>query len=255
MFRPRIIPILLLKDKGLVKSIKFKNYNYIGDPINAVRIFNDEMADELVFLDISATNEKRVIDIDFVKSISKESDMPFAIGGGINSLEMIRNLLNAGAEKVIINTAAFKDPDFVKSAVLEFGSSTIVVSIDIGKNIFGKKNVFINSGKKNTGIDPFDYAKQVEILGAGEIILNSIYKDGTMEGYDLKLIEKIAKAINIPIVASCGAGNYTHFNDVVEKAYASAVAAGSLFVYHGSRKAVLINYPTMEERKSIFKKN
>jgi len=254
MFRPRIIPVLLLKDKGLVKSIKYKKYKYIGDPINAVRIFNDQLADELVFLDIEATNENRTIDIQFVKSISKEADMPFAIGGGIKDIETIKKLLNAGAEKVIINTAAVNNPKFVKRAVLEFGSSTIVVSIDVGKNLFGKMRVYTNSGKKSTNIDPYNYVKEIEELGAGEIILNSLYKDGTMEGYDLTLIEKVSKNVSIPVVASCGAGSYNHFNEAIKIGYASAVAAGSLFVYHGPRKAVLINYPSKEDIKSIFEK-
>ena len=238
MYRVRVIPVLLLKDKGLVKSVKFKNYRYIGDPINAVKIFNDLYADELVFLDINATKENRSISVDFVKEIGDESNMPFAVGGGIQSIEKIKELINAGAEKVIINSHAVLFPEFISDASKTFGSSTVVVSIDVKKNIFGKYRVYIKGGSKSTNYDPIEFARLMEKNGAGEIIINSIEKDGLMTGYDLKLIDLVSRSVNIPVIAVGGAGELEHLKLAIN-ANASAVAAGSLFVYHGSRKGCL----------------
>jgi len=252
MFRPRVIPILLLKDKGLVKSVKFKDYRYIGDPINAVKIFNDLKADELVFLDIMATALKRTIPLDFVQRVGDEANMPFAVGGGICSIEQIKHIINAGAEKVVINSYAVENPDFIKKAAAEFGSSTIVVSIDVKKKFLGKKQVYTKGGTKPTGLEPTIWAKQLESLGAGELIINSIELDGTMQGYDLDLIREVAEAVEIPVVAAGGAGKLEDFPGAVRDGYASAVAAGSLFVYHGPRKAVLVNYPTNEKLTRLF---
>lgn len=252
MFRPRVIPLLLLKNKGLVKSVKFKDYKYIGDPMNAVKIFNDKRADELVFLDVTASLENRLIPLDFVENVGDEANMPFAVGGGIRSIEDIRKVLKAGAEKVIINSFASIKPEFIREASEVFGSSTIVVSIDVKKKFIGKEQTYIFSGHKATGIDPLSFAKLMEEMGAGEIIINSIDKDGTMEGYDISLISRVSEAVTIPVVACGGAGNYQHFKDAILQSHASAVAAGSLFVYHGTRRAVLINYPTQVELIDLF---
>ena len=246
MFRPRVIPILLLKGLGLVKSIKFKDYRYIGDPINSVKIFNDLKADELVFLDILASKENRSISLDFVRNVGDEANMPFAVGGGIKTIKDIKDIINAGAEKVIINSYAIENPDFIKQASEEFGCSTIVVSIDVKKKFLGKKQVYIIGGSKSTGLDPVSFAKLIEEKGAGEIIINSIDKDGLMTGYDLNLVEDVSKAVSIPVVAAGGAGVIKDFKSAIDS-YASAVAAGSMFVYHGPRNAVLINYPSQEE--------
>tara|TARA_B100000427_G_scaffold143880_1_gene119823 strand:- start:44 stop:808 length:765 start_codon:yes stop_codon:yes gene_type:complete len=254
MYRPRIIPVLLLKDLGLVKSKKFSNLRYIGDPINAVKIFNDLKADELVFLDIKANKEKRKISLDFVKKVGAEANMPFSVGGGIKSVDDIKEIINAGAEKVVLNTFAFLDSNLVKKASSEFGSSTIAVSIDVKKHFFYGKKVYIYSGKKVTKENPISYAQKLEELGAGEIILNSIDRDGCMDGYDIDIINKVSENVSIPVVASGGAGKLTDFNLAVEKGNASAVAAGSIFVYHGSRNAVLINYPSQEEILKLWKK-
>ncbi len=251
MFRPRVIPILLLKEKGLVKSKKFKDYRYIGDPINAVKLFNDLKADEIVFLDILASKENRTISLDFVRSVGDEANMPFSVGGGIRTIKDIKEIINAGAEKVVINTVAVENPIFIKQASDTFGSSTIVVSIDVKKTIWGKKKVYTMGGKKATGLDPVAFAKLIEKKGAGEIIINSIDKDGLMSGYDLDLIGKISKEVTIPVVATGGARGVDDFKLAIES-YASAVAAGSVFVYHGARKAVLINYPSQEVLKNIF---
>ena len=251
MFRPRVLPILLLKGKGLVKSKKFKNYRYIGDPINAVKLFNDLKADEIVFLDILASKENRTISLDFVRSVGDEANMPFSVGGGIRTIQDIKEIINAGAEKVIINTFAVENPNFIKQASDTFGSSTIVVSIDVKKTIWGKNKVFTLGGKKPTRLDPIMFAKLIEEKGAGEIIINSIEKDGLMTGYDLDLVREISKAVTIPVVAAGGAGGMDDFRLAIES-NASAVAAGSFFVYHGARKAVLISYPSQEVLKNIF---
>ncbi len=252
MFRPRVIPVLLLKNLGLVKSIQFKNHRYVGDPINAVKVFNDLKADELIFLDILASKEKRKISLEFIRNVGDEANMPFAVGGGIRTIEDIREIINAGAEKVIINTYALENPDFIKAASEEFGSSTIVVSMDVKKKFLGKEQIFSFGGQHATGEDPVAFAQLMEKNGAGEIIITSIEKDGMMNGYDLDLITKISEAVTIPVVANGGAGKLAHFKEAVNVAYASAVAAGSLFVYHGPRKAVLVNYPVQNELQNLF---
>ena len=253
MFRPRIIPALLLRNLGLVKSVGFKDYKYIGDPINAVKIFNDLKADELVFLDILASKEKRVISLDFVLKVGDEANMPFSVGGGLRTIRDIRSVLRAGAEKVVINTYAAEDPAFIRKAAEEFGSSTITVCIDVKKKIFGKQQVYINGGSKATSLDPVPFAKLMEEMGAGELIINSIDRDGSMEGYDIELIRTVSDSVTIPVVALGGAGKLNDLNEAVKNGHASAVAAGSLFVFHGPRRAVLINYPQPEELKNIFK--
>jgi cyclase len=233
--------------------VKFKEYRYIGDPINAVKIFNDKKADELVFLDITASGEKRNVSLKLIKDIGDECNMPFSVGGGIRTIENIKETLNAGAEKICINSHAFENPEFIRKASETFGSSTIVVSIDVKKNIFGKQNVYIYSGTKNTRTDAVTHAKNMEMFGAGEIIINSIDNDGTMNGYDIELIKKVSDAVSIPVIALGGAGKIEDFRKAVDEGNASAVAAGSFFVYHGPRRAVLISFPKNEELVEIFK--
>jgi cyclase len=253
MFRPRIIPVLLLKNQGLVKSIAFKNYRYIGDPINAVRIFNDLKADELIFLDILASKENRSISLGFVKNVGEEANMPFAAGGGVTTLEQIKSILAAGAEKVVINTYAAREPDFIRSASETFGSSTIVVCIDVKKNVFGKLQTWILGGNKPSGFEPVEFAQKAEERGAGEIIIQSIDRDGTMNGYDIPFVRKISEAVKIPVVALGGAGNIGHLKQAYKEGYANGLAAGSMFVYHGARNGILINYPEKEEIESIIR--
>jgi cyclase len=252
MFRPRVIPVLLLKNLGLVKSIRFRDHRYIGDPINAVKLFNDLGADELAFLDIQANSENRTIPLRFIEMVGDEANMPFSAGGGIRTLEEIRKIIKAGAEKVIINTSAAENPAFIQDAASEFGSSTIVVSIDVKKNILGKERTYIYSGKSPTSFDPVTFARIAEEKGAGEIIINSIDLDGTMRGYDLSLVKRVSDAVSIPVVAMGGAGNLHDVRKAVTEANASAVAAGSIFVYHGPRNAVLINYPEKAELQKLF---
>ena len=250
MFRPRVIPCLLLKDKGLVKTINFQNPNYIGDPINAVRLFNDFEADELVFLDIEASKTGKTIDLNFVKKIGEEAFMPFAVGGGISSIEQIKEILNNGAEKVVINSHGIKNPDFIKKAAEMFGSQSIIVSIDVKKES-GKYKAYTKSGTKESGFDAVELAKKMDKLGAGEIIINSIDKDGTMSGFDLEIIKKVSDSVNIPVIALGGAGEISDFKKAVESG-AAAVGAGSLFVYSSKNKGILINYPDKKELREIF---
>ncbi len=247
MFRPRIIPVLLLKNLALVKSIQFKNHKYIGDPINAVRIFNDLKADELVFLDIEASKENRLISLEFVKNVGEEANMPFAVGGGIKTIDDIRSVISAGAEKAIITTHAAENPDFIKEASEVFGSSTIVVGLDVKKKFLRGERTWILSGSKSTNYTPLEFAELMEKNGAGEIIIQSIEKDGKMEGYDIDLTKSISTAVSIPVVALGGAGSLEDLAKAYKDAYANGLAAGSLFVYQGKKRGVLINYPDKNE--------
>jgi len=251
MFRPRIIPCLLIRDKGLVKTVKFDKATYVGDPMNAVRLLNDLGADELVFLDIDAHKEGRTIDTDLVRSISAEASMPFAVGGGIRTLDDARALIAAGAEKVILNSAA-TDSQLIKTIGAQFGSQSVVVCIDVKKDFWGRYRVMIEGGRKSIEGTPEEYAHKVEEWGAGEIIIQSIDRDGTMAGYDVELIRKVADAVQVPVIALGGAGEYKHFYEAVVEGGASAVAAGSRFVFYGALRAVLINYPTKTEKLKIF---
>ncbi len=248
MFRPRIIPVLLLKDSALVKSIKFKNHRYIGDPINAVSIFNDLKADELVFLDIEASKNNRLISLDFVKDVGEEAAMPFAVGGGIRTLKDIRAIINAGAEKVVINTYAAQNPNFIREAAEVFGSSTITVCLDVKKKLFRSERTWIVGGSRSTDYTPVELGRLMAKNGAGEIIVQSIEKDGTMDGYDLDLIKSVADAVDVPVVALGGAGSLEDLTAAFETGGAHGLAAGSLFVYQSRQRGVLINYPGGNER-------
>jgi len=252
MFRPRVIPVLLLKNLGLVKSVRFKRHKYIGDPINAVRIFNDLLADELVFLDIDATQQKRLISLDFVRDVGEEANMPFSVGGGIRSLEDIRRIISHGAEKVVIGSFAHERPAFVKEASEEFGSSTIAVCMDVKKTFFKDKQVYVNNGKKSTNINPLEFALLMENMGAGEIIVQSIDFDGTMKGYDIDLIRSVSEKVSIPVVALGGAGRLEDFSRAWQDGYATGLAGGSFFVYQGVHNGVLINYPERAQLSKLF---
>jgi cyclase len=254
MLNVRVIPTLLLNGKGLVKGSQFKNHKYVGDPINAVKIFNDKEVDELVFLDITATREERSPNLELLKDIASQAFMPFGYGGGITEVKDIEPLFRIGVEKAIINTAAWFDISLIKQASSLAGSQGIIASIDVKKNVLGKHQVFVQSGTLNTRQDPVEYAKRIEDAGAGEIILTSIDREGAGQGYDLDLIHKVALAVSIPIVVSGGAGSLLDFKNAVESG-ASAVAAGDMFVFHGKHKAVLITYPKYNELESLFKDN
>lgn len=252
MIRPRVLPVLLLRGEGLVKGIRFKDYVYIGDPINAVHIFNEKEVDELVFLDITATRENRTPRLEFIEKIAEECYMPFAVGGGIRSIHEIHDILYAGAEKISLNTAAVDNPRLIQETADRFGSQSVVVSIDYKRVFGGSCRVFTYAGSKKTGLDPIQWAIKAAELGAGEILLNSIDRDGTMEGYDLEMISRVTNSISVPVIACGGAGKVADFAAAVKNG-ASAMAAGAMFVFHGRMRAVLINYPTREELQCVFK--
>lgn len=252
MFRPRIIPCLLLKGLGLVKTVKFKKPKYIGDPINAVHIFNAKEPDELIFLDTMATRVRRDPDFDLLRKIADESFMPFSVGGGVRSIKTIRKLLNIGAEKVIINTYAHENPIFIREAAETFGSSTIIVAIDAKKKLIGNGyEVMKTCGTKSVNLSPKEVATNMAKMMAGEIMINSLDRDGTMMGYDIRLIKEVADEVDIPVIACGGGGSMDHFAEAIMEGNASAVAAGSYFVYHGPRRAILINFPTRVEQKKF----
>jgi cyclase len=252
MFRPRVIPVLLLKGSGLVKTVRFSNPTYIGDPINAVRIFNDLHVDELVFLDINATKEGREISVDLVRQLGDEAYMPFAVGGGIRSVDTISALLRAGAEKVIINSAVGEDLELISRAADSFGAQSIVVSVDVKKNIFGKYQIWTHGGSRKSSKELIEYVHSIEHAGAGEIIITSIDHEGMYKGYDIDLVKKISEAVKIPVVACGGASCLADMHACYSEGKASALAAGSIFVYHGPRRAVLINYPSQKDLINNF---
>ena len=229
MLKYRIIPILLLKNGRMVKTIRFGSYRDVGDPIKTAKIYDAQRADELIFLDIEASREKRGTLIDVVREVSKECFMPFGVGGGIRDLEDIRLLLRGGADKVVINTIAVEDPDFITKAAEKFGSSTIVVSIDVRKNKDGRYEVFTNGAGKATGLDPVDWAKIAVERGAGEIIITDADRDGTMEGLNIPLIRSVADSVNVPVIAVGGVANLQDFQNAFTEGGAQAVGAGSIF--------------------------
>jgi cyclase len=249
--KPRVIPTLLLRNSGLVKTVRYRDPRYIGDPINAVRIFNEKEVDEMAFLDITASMAGRGPNFELLSRISGEAFMPFAYGGGITSLDQIRRLFAMGVEKVVLNSVIGTTPSLITQAADIAGSSSIVVSVDVRRRFLGGYRVFLRSGTVDTGRDPVSYAEEMQALGAGEILLNSIDHDGRMGGYNLDLIQCVSAAVDLPVIASCGAGAIEHFRDAVERG-ASALAAGSMFVYHGKLKAVLITYPEYDLLVDLF---
>jgi cyclase len=247
-----VIPALLLKGQGLVKTVRFKDPKYLGDPINIVRIFNDKEVDELIFLDITATNEKRRPSFEMLGKITSECFMPLGYGGGIRSMEDIKTLLGLGIEKVILNTIAAEEPEFVTEVADYAGSQAVVISMDVRKRFLGNYEVVTHSGKAGTGLEPVGHALEMEKNGAGELFVNSIDRDGMMQGYDLDLIRQVAEAVNVPVVACGGAGDVRHLAGVIQQGGASAAAAGSMFVFQGPLRGVLISYPSQEELKRVL---
>lgn len=249
----RVIPVLLIKNDILYKGVNFKNHSYVGDPINAVKIFNEKEVDELIFLDIGCTNSNQEPNYEFLNHVASECFMPLCYGGGITNIKQIEKILYNGVEKVCINTTTVENPSFIKEACKEFGSSTIVASIDSKKHFIGGYKVYTHSGTKKTKLDPLSHAKHLEDLGVGEILVNSIDKEGSMSGFDIELTKMLASELSIPVVASGGAGSLDHFKDAIHNGHASAVSAGSYFVFQGKHKAVLITYPDKIELESLFR--
>jgi cyclase len=253
MLRPRIIPSLLLHDKGLVKTVNFKSPKYIGDPINAVRIFNEKEVDELAFFDIDATVLNREPDYVLIEKLANQSRMPLCYGGGVKTIEQAQRIFGLGIEKIALSSAVIQNPQLVTQIADRVGSQSVIVVLDIKRKLLGGYEIYTHNGKKSTGINSFKFAKELEHLGAGEIIINSIDQDGVMKGYDLNLIEKIAEVITIPLTVLGGAGSINDIEMVIEKHGVIGVAAGSLFVFKGPYKAVLINYPNQSEKNKVCK--
>lgn len=251
MFRPRFIPVLLLQRGRLVKTRSFKDPQYIGDPINAVQIFNRFKSDEIIILDIEASRTGKSIKLELVKDIGDEAFMPFAVGGGIRTLEYAEELIRAGAEKVVLNSVVHENPGLITSIARQFGNQSVVVSMDVKKNLFGKESVWTESGTKNTGLSVIDFAKRAVDAGAGELMITSIPNEGGMSGVNLELTERVASAVEVPVIAHGGVGNLDHYVQGI-KAGASAVAAGSFFVYSSRQKGILINYPEKNELMQLF---
>ena len=251
MLLTRVIPCLLLSGQGLVKTVKFKDEKYVGDPINAVRIFNEKEVDELIFLDINATMEGRGPNIEMLRDIADECFMPLCYGGGIRDMEDIEKLFHIGIEKVSINAAAIENSKLLTEAAEVFGSQSIVAAIDVRKGLLGNYVIYSKRAKTKHKVDLITYVQHLEESGAGEIFINSVDQDGTRAGYDTKLIRMVSEAVKLPVIASGGAGQILHFADAV-RAGASAVAAGSFFVFHGKHRAVLITYPPYEELAELL---
>jgi len=255
MLIPRVIPCLLLSSAGLVKTVKFKDPKYLGDPINIVKIFNEKEVDELVFLDITATVDGKRPPFELLEKVAGEAFMPLGYGGGIRNIEDVKTILGLGIEKVVINTYAVENPSFITAVANFAGNQSTVVSIDVKKGIFGKYEVRSHRGTKATGLDPVEYAVRMEKEGAGELILCSIDRDGTMKGYDIDLISRVTAAVKIPVVACGGSCTVKDLGVAIKQGGASAAGAGSMFVFQGLHRAVLISYPEYAEIENILKEN
>jgi imidazole glycerol-phosphate synthase subunit HisF len=252
MLKTRVIPCLLLKDGGLVKTIRFSNPKYVGDPINTIKIFNDKEVDELLLLDITASRERKGPAFGTIAQIASECFMPLCYGGGVGSLEQAKRIVGLGVEKIAINHAAIARPPIVREIADALGSQAVVVSINVKKNWLGKYRVLDDGTGKLTDIDPVDHAERVVALGAGEVLVNDVDRDGTQQGYNLDLVRKFTERLSVPVIACGGAWTTDHLREVVKQSRASAVAAGSMFVFQGPHRAVLISYPPYAELERLF---
>jgi cyclase len=249
--RPRVIPVLLLRQKGLVKTVKFKNSRYIGDPINALRLYNDMEVDELILLDIDASKERRGPAYEDLVEYGSEAFMPMSYGGGVKTVEQISRVLASGFEKVVLNSTTFDGYNFVEEAASKFGSQAVVAAVDVKKNLFGRYRVFNPLTSKTEKVSLSDHLDRLVTAGAGEIFLNSVDRDGTMQGYDEALISLAGQGLDVPLVVCGGAGSITDFPPALE-AGADACAAGSLFVFQSKSRGVLINYPGEQGLRGLF---
>lgn len=243
MLRTRVIPALLLRNESLVKTRRFGDFVYVGDPCNTVRIFNELEVDELLFLDITATVEKRSPNLRLLTDIANECFMPLGYGGGVRTLEDAKAIFQIGFEKVAVNSCALEEPTFITRLSEHFGSQAVIVSIDVRKSLLGRYHVYGHAGKKKTALDPVEWAQEVESRGAGEILLTSIDREGTWEGFDNELVKSVVDAVDIPVIAHGGAGRLEHIGDVIKNAGASAVALGSMVVFQKKDMGVLISFP------------
>jgi cyclase len=243
MLRTRIIPALLLRNESLVKTVRFGKFTYVGDPANTVRIFNELEVDELLFLDITASREGRCPNLKVLADIADECFMPLGYGGGIRSLDQAKAVFDIGFEKVVINTQAAEKPSLIADIAVHYGSQAVIASIDVRKGLFSGQSVRTVGGRRNTRLDPVFWAMEVEKMGAGEILLTSIDREGTWEGFDLDLVKRVTSAVSIPVIAHGGAGSLEHIVQVVKQANASAVALGSMVVFQRKGMGVLVNLP------------
>ena len=252
MLRTRVIPCLLLSDRRLVKTRGFKNPVYVGDPVNAVKIFNEKEVDEVIFLDINASDPKKLIDLELISQMANECFMPVCYGGGVDSVAVACKIIALGIEKICINHAAMMRPELVTELSEKLGSQSVVVAIDVKKIWLGHYRVYDHRSKRVTNLDPVEYAISMASRGAGEILLNAVDAEGSMEGYDTQLVLKVADAVEIPVIASGGAGKMEDLAICVKEGNASALAAGSMFVFQGRHRAVLISYPSRQELEEFL---
>ena len=253
MLRPRIIPSLLIHDNGLVKTVNFKNPKYVGDPINAVKIFNEKAVDELAIFDIDATVLGKEPNYSLIERLASQSMMPLCYGGGVKTVVQAQRIFSLGIEKIALSSAVLQNPKLITDISERVGAQSVIVVLDVKKKLLGGYEIYTHNGKNTTGINPFKFVEEAQKLGAGEIVINSIDKDGVMKGYDLDLIAKIREKISLPMTVLGGAGSLGDIEKVIDQHGVIGVAAGSLFVFKGPYKAVLINYPTQLEKNKIFK--
>src|SRR5256885_2124302 len=253
MLRPRIIPVLLVKGGGLVKTVRFGSPKYVGDPINAVRIFNEKEVDELIVLDIDATAQNRAPNYNLIRNLAAECRMPLCYGGGVKTVEQIQSIVSLGVEKVAISSAAIHDPKLVSDAAERVGSQSIVVVMDVKKSgVDGNYELRSHNGSKGTGLGPLEFASKIERLGAGEVVINAIDRDGVMNGYDLDLVTQVRDAISLPLTVLGGAGSLKDVAGLIRAFGIIGAAAGSLFVFKGVYRAVLISYPSRGEKDALI---
>jgi cyclase len=253
MLRPRIIPCLLVKNGGLVKTVNFGHPKYVGDPINAVKIFNEKEVDELIVVDIDASVQNREPDYVMIKNLATECRMPLCYGGGVKSVDQVERIISLGVEKVAMSSAAVSNPVLISMAAELVGSQSIVVVMDVKKRGRGYE-IWTHNASKPTGLAPVDFAKQVEALGAGEVVMNSVDHDGGMKGYDLELVSEVREAIRLPMTVLGGAGSLKDIAKLIHTFGIIGAAAGSLFVFKGVYRAVLINYPSRAEKDALINK-
>ncbi len=252
--RPRAIPVLLMGEGGLVKSVNFKKPKYIGDPVNAIKIFNDLEVDEIIFLDTLCSKEKREPDYQLIEEFASECFMPLCYGGGVRNLEQMEKIFHLGVEKISLNQAALNDLEFVKNAVYKFGSQSIIAAVDITKTLFGQYKIFDYLNSRNANVSMDEWFDKIQEIDVGEVLVQAVNKDGEMGGYDLALVENLSKKISMPLIVCGGAGSVADLRSAIDYG-AHAAAAGSLFIYKSKHKGVLINYPTQEELKDEFFKD
>jgi len=255
MLYPRIIPCLLIRNKGLVKTIKFKDEKYVGDPLNAVKIFNEKKADELMVIDIDATTLGREPDYKMIENIATECRMPLCYAGGIKNSTQAQKIFNLGVEKIAISSAFIENPNLITEIAHKVGRQSVVAVIDVKKKIFGGYEIYTHNGTKKIKIDLIDFIEEVQQLGVGEIVINSIDKDGTMKGYDFNLIDTIKPHISVPLTVLGGAGTLNDIGSLFNKYGIIGASAGSLFVFKGKYRAVLINYPSIKEKSQLIMEN